>query len=1226
MNKINIFITFVSAAILSACATYQPQYRSKNEEPSKVVLEKSIDKTFYLVGNAGKNESEASKAIKSLKNYISKNNSKDSYVLFLGNSFYPSGMQPKDNKANKKAENSMQLQLDALKDFKGEIMVLPGNIEWKGGVDGLELEEDFLKARFDDEQILQPHNGCPIEGIDVNDDIYLLALDTQWFLEDWDKYPKMNKKCEIKTRDKFFTEIESELKKNATKTIIVAMYHPLITYGEHGGKYPLIHKDFFSTFIKQVKIQGAISRQDRYNERYNDLMNRIKVLTNDLDRLVFVSGLDQSLQYSESGAVKQIVSGSGSGATAASLGQYGEFVSGQEGFARLDIGENGSAEVQFLKANDDGTSELLFQKEINPPKMDFDFSTLHENFPKTVKAKIYSDEMVEKTGFYKTVWGDHYRKVYGTNVTAKTVRLDTLYGGLHVVRAGGGHQTRSLRLEDKDGRTYNMRAMKKSAVQFLQTVIIKNKQVEKDFKNTIPEDLILDFYTAAHPYGAFTIPKLAGAAEILHTNPKLFYVPKQKALGMFNKDYGDELYMIVERPDKRFKGETFDYPDNVESTDDLLEKLQRDEKYTLNEKAYIRARVFDMLVGDWDRHNDQWRFTQHDNEDGSVTFEPIPRDRDQVYSNFDGGLSDVIRALFDTSRQFQVYGEELKHTKWFNSAGIKLDHALIQNYGREAWLKEATIIQNSITDAVVDSAFNDMPVEVQDETAAEIKQKLKGRRDNIVKIAAEYYDYLAKLQIVTGTNKDDYFEITRLPEGKTNIKAYRIKKGEKADVMIDRTFYSNETKEIWVYGLDDDDVFEVKGKGNKPIFIRLMGGQNNDIYKITNGRKVKVYDQKSKKNTIEEKGGAAFRLTDNYDFNTYDPKKNIQSVNLLLPAFGYNPDDGFKLGLSDTFTINGFQRNPFSQQHRLALGYFFATNSFMADYEAEFANIFGSWNFLIGGYFKNPNFSENYFGYGNETRNLEYEFDIGKNYNRVRIGGYGGSFGIKKNSPYGSIFEFKASLEGIKVEGTPDRFITDFNPGPTELDKTKYFITVEGKYQYESYDNKVNPTRGMDFSLVAGGTKNIKECSCAFGYLRPEIIFYNALTRNRKLVLKTDIQGQFNIGNNYEFYQAAQLGSDTGLRSYRKERFTGKTAAAGGADLRYSFNKFRTALTPIQIGVFAGYDLGRVWVPNDTSDVWHSSYGGGIWVNTADLLSGTFNLFTGDEGLRFTFGVKVSIL
>lgn len=1226
MNKINTVITFAAALFITGCASYKLQYKTDANSAPKAPPLEAVDHSFFLLGNAGNKDENATPTLNALSNYVENHDSKDSYVLFLGNSFYPEGLPPKNEDLLRKGKNSMRKQLDAIKNFKGKVVVLPGNLDWKGGVDGLELEEDFLKERFNGENILQPNNGCPLDGIDVSDDIFLLTVDTQWFLEDWDKYPEMNSKCQIKSRSKFFEELESELKKNATKTIILAMYHPLFTNGQHGGKYPFIHQDFFSTFIKQIKTQGAISIQDRYNERYNELMDRIRVLTKDLDRLVFVSGLDKSLQYISDGNVKQIVSGAASSpATAASLGQYGEFSFGGTGFAKLDIGKNGRVQVQFFKTNEEGSSEILFEKEVFPAKSKIDFSTLHQNFPKTVKAKIYDDSLVEKTGFYKTVWGKHYREVYGTDVTAKTVLLDTLYGGLHVVRAGGGHQTRSLRLEDDKGRTYNMRAMKKSAVQFLQNVIIKDKMVEDDFKNTIPEDLILDFYTAAHPYGAFTIPRLSDAAGILHTNPKLFYVPKQKALGEFNDQYGDELYMIVERPDKKFDGPLFDYPDNIESTDDLMEKLQRDEKYKLNETAFIRARIFDMLIGDWDRHDDQWRFTQHDNDDGTVTFEPIPRDRDQVFSNFDGGLLDVARTLFNTSRQFQVYGPELKHTKWFNSAGIKMDRALLQNKGEATWLEEAAFLKKAITDDIIDAAFLDLPEEVQDETAEDIREKLKGRRDNIVEIAAEYYDYLSKLQVVTGTNKDDYFEITRLPKGKTNIKTYRIKKGEKADLMKDRTYDSKKTKEIWVYGLDDDDVFEVKGKGSHPICIKIIGGQNNDIYRISNGKKIKVYDYKSKKSTIEKKGSASFRLTDNYDFNTYDFKKQIQSVNLLLPSVGYNPDDGFKIGVSNAFTVNGFQRNPFSQQHRLAAGYYFATHSFDLKYEGEFANIFGKWNFLLGGYFKNPNFSENFFGYGNETINLDYAEDFGEDYNRVRTSGYGGWLGIKKDSPYGSIYQIKGQMEGITVEATPDRFITDFTSNKIELDKMQYFATVEGSYQYESYDNKVNPTRGMDFKLTAGGTQNIQESENVFGYVKPEIVFYNALTQNRKFVLKTDLRGQFNIGNNFEFYQAAKLGEETGLRAFRNERFSGRSAAVGSVDLRYSFNQFRTALTPIQIGVFGGVDVGRVWVPNDNSKLWHNSYGGGIWVNTANLLSGTFNLFHGSEGLRFSFGVLVSM-
>jgi hypothetical protein len=58
----------------------------------------------------------------------------------------------------------------------------------------------------------------------------------------------------------------------------------------------------------------------------------------------------------------------------------------------------------------------------------------------------------------------------------------------------------------------------------------------------------------------------------------------------------------------------------------------------------------------------------------------------------------------------------------------------------------------------------------------------------------------------------------------------------------------------------------------------------------------------------------------------------------------------------------------------------------------------------------------------------------------------------------------------------------------------------------------------------------------------------------------------------------------------------------------------------LQIGVFGGFDVGRVWLKGDFSDKWHNDYGGGFWITAAESLSGTFNLFNSVEGLRFSFG------
>ena len=113
-----------------------------------------------------------------------------------------------------------------------------------------------------------------------------------------------------------------------------------------------------------------------------------------------------------------------------------------------------------------------------------------------------------------------------------------------------------------------------------------------------------------------------------------------------------------------------------------------------------------MLLGDWDRHQDQWRWAQFNQENGDKLFKPIPRDRDQVFSNFDGALLDLMRTLSGSTKQLQVYDAELKDVKWMNKAGLKLDKVLIQQSGKDVWLKQAKYLQDHVTDAIIAKAFS----------------------------------------------------------------------------------------------------------------------------------------------------------------------------------------------------------------------------------------------------------------------------------------------------------------------------------------------------------------------------------------------------------------------------------------------------------------------------------------------------------------------------------------
>jgi hypothetical protein len=91
-----------------------------------------------------------------------------------------------------------------------------------------------------------------------------------------------------------------------------------------------------------------------------------------------------------------------------------------------------------------------------------------------------------------------------------------------------------------------MRALKKSAIVYLQAMAFKDQYIEGAFDDTFTESLLLDFYTGSHPYAPFVTGSLSDAVDLYHTNPVLYYVPKQNALQGFNEEFGNELYMIEE--------------------------------------------------------------------------------------------------------------------------------------------------------------------------------------------------------------------------------------------------------------------------------------------------------------------------------------------------------------------------------------------------------------------------------------------------------------------------------------------------------------------------------------------------------------------------------------------------------------------------------------------------------------------------------------------------------
>lgn len=1221
------FITlFFLLFTLSNCATYNLNYKkdAKNWEVNFKNQDSEIEHTFYLIGDAGNaNLNEPLTNLNNLKSEL-KSASKNSSVLFLGDNIYEKGMPKKEHPNRDLSEHRLNAQINIVENFKGNTYFIPGNHDYySNGVKGLKRQQDYISKKLGKNSFL-PKNGCPLEKVNISDEIVLLIVDTQWYLENWDKNPTMNDDCEIKTRTRFFQEFESLIKKNETKTILIALHHPMFSNGNHGGQssfkqqfYPIHNKiplPIIGTLANILRNTSGISPQDMNNPLYLELKKRIVTISQKAPKTIFISGHEHNLQYIVNDNKPQIVSGSGSKTNPVRTIGGSKFSYGGLGYAKVTIYKNGASQVFFYN-KESNNEHLIFATNIFKADIEKDTLKYPTSFPAFKKASIYTQKEVTKNSVFKLFWGDHYRKYYGTKVNAKTVLLDTLMGGLTPIRKGGGNQSRSLRLEDKNGNEFVMRALRKSATQYIQAVAFKDQYIAGQFKNTRTEKLLLDIYTTAHPYTPFVIGDLASAINVFHANPTLYYVPKQEALKPFNNEFGDELYMIEERVTSGHKRvASFGYSNEIISTDDLLKNLRKTDDNVLDEDSYIRARIFDMLIGDWDRHEDQWRWAEFKDGNKNI-YKPVPRDRDQAFSKNDGLILGFLTRAIPALKLMQVYDAKMRSVKWFNLEPYPLDMALLKTSTYKNWETQIKFIQKNLTSEIIEKAFKNVPEEVNDKTITTIKTKLKGRLKRLDKIGKTYFKHLSKYAIITGTDKDNWFDIERLKNGTTTVNIYNIKNNEKGNKISEKHYSKKATKEIWIYGLDDEDVFKITGSKKGVITLRIIGGQNNDKYTIESGKKVTVYDYKTKQNTFTKSNGK-IKLTNNYETNTYNHKKIKYSQNQLIPSVGSNPDDGVKIGIKNIFSVNGFERNPFSQLHTLNACYYFANKGFDFEYDAEFANIFNNWNFLVETKFTSSNYSINHFGFGNETENFEDEF--GEDYHRVRFSTYAIAPTLKWKGRFSATIKLGATFESNEVEGTENRFINTLD---YTLDNRKNFAGLSVSYNYENYDNIAFPTLGMNFSLVSGWKTNVKNTEENHAFITPSLAINYKLNSKGSIVLASKLKSNIIIGTDFEFYNAANIGGLDGLRGYRNERFTGNKSFYQNSDLRFTLREVKTELVPLQIGLFTGFDYGRVWLKNEKSNDWKTSYGGGFWLVAADLVNFNFTIFNSKDGAYFNLGL-----
>lgn len=769
--------------------------------------------------------------------------------------------------------------------------------------------------------------------------------------------------------------------------------------------------------------------------------------------------------------------------------------------------------------------------------------------------------------------------------------LETFQGGVTPVKLGGGNQTNSLRVEDSRSRDFVLREMTKDVTRFLPYPF--NKMVAAKY-------LVEDNFLATLPFAPTAITHLAEAIDVYHTNPELYYIPHQPALNSFNEFFGGDVSLVEERPSgKHWKDAGFfGNADKIVSTRDMVADLLDDPKEQVDEPWALRSRLFDFLIGDWDRHDDQWRWARIKQKDGTRLYRPIPRDRDQAFSRYDGLVPWIARQTLPFLRQLQSYGPEIQSMKWTTWSARLFDRTFLNELDWHQWEAQVIYIQQHLTDEVIENAFNDWPEQARELTAEELKNGLKARRDNLMDIARTHYKFLSKSVDVIGTDEEELFEIERVSDSLTHVKVTEVsKKGKVKRITYDRMFENALTQEINLYGNGARDQFVVTGHVNKSPTLRLIGGLGKDTFidesSVRRGRKKTLVYDDLRKNTVVPGKETRDKRTSISRYNIYDRRGYDSEYNMMIPfpIVGYNPDDKFLFGADFHYVTHGFKKTPYASSQRFGTSYAFGTEAFIVHYRGDFLSILKEWDFLLDTRYHGPTYSFNFAGLGNNTersvKNLQYY--------RVRQEQIFIHPAIKKRfAGQSGYFTLGPVMDLSRIEDTPNRFISHYDSAGDVFER-KHFLGGLLGFHYDNVDNEFSPHSGLRFETAANWSNNLSNGN-SFTGLRTKLDFFKQLDRKENFILATQIGWAQNFGQESEFYQMPNLGADQ-LRGYRANRFYGNTSFWQSTDVRVRIADSGNKFIPFSFGVFGSFDYGRVWLSEESSKNWHSSTGGGVWVS-----------------------------
>ncbi len=1191
----------------------------------------TISQRIILIGDAGELTNGRHPVVDAIKQFIKLD--KKTTVIFLGDNLYDSGLPDDQSVLYQQSKAVLDSQLSVVEGTQARVIMIPGNHDWNNGArDGYETiirEQLYVDLLNKPNVQFYPKDGCPgpVE-VPLGNDVTLVIFDSQWWIHAYDK-PGIESDCDSKTEDELLSQIEDIVNRNSKKLVLLATHHPFKSNSVHGGNFQLKQHIFPLTDIKKslyipLPVIGSIypivrsvfgTPQDLSHPNYVNMINNVTDAVKSHKHVVFVAGHDHGLQMIQDSNYNYIVSGGGCKINRVSKGKNSLYAESLRGFAVMEVSTNKNVTVSFYTVEDSvknsfSTTLLNFS---SIPEPTGDSATREVNIPNIKYKDTVNISASEKykpvSGFKKMMLGQNYRYEWTTPVNMKVFNINKEKGGFTATGLGGGKQTLSLHLkEKKTGKEWVLRAVDK----------LSTGALPQEFRGTLAPDLIREFNSASHPYAPLVIPDLAKALNIAVPHPELFFVPDDPALGYYQPLFRNSVCIMEER-EPSLDGS------NSRSTAKIFNEITNESDHRVDHIAVLRARLLDIIIGDFDRNMDQWKWATTDTGKGKLYY-PIPRDRDQAFFYSDGL---ILKRSSKKLLPFLVgFRNDIPQVNWFNYTARDFDRLFLTDLDEKEWKETINEVQQKITDSVIATAVKKLPPEIYPMDSKIISDKLVSRRNALTTAGMTYYRFISREVNVIGTIQKEYFKVSNYGEG-LQVRVYGRENGNDTSfLMYDRIFEPANTREIRLYGLAEDDVFDIDENAKSRIKLRIIGGKGKDTFNIRGNVENLIYDMDGEGNYIQHTSHTKKRFSKDPPVNSYSIigyKYNTREFPRIL--LGVNSDDGFIAGAGFAKRTYGFRNEPYATDQKFGIFHSFNTGSYRFIYDGVFNHITHNIDLLLKGRVGVPEVN-NFFGLGNTTEIAdEKSYDFYKTQFKLTELQVLFRQRMFENlqliaGPYFLHYSNKYSKNADKILGDPK----SINLDSTLVYTDKNYLGVKLAMYFDNTNNEVFPTRGVHWENEFLATAGVTETSKTFTKISSDMTIYASLSDPARLIAVVSLGGSRIFNKTFEFFQASAIGNNN-LHGFRANRYLGKSTLYTSAELRYRLFNLKSNIIPGPVGLTGFYDLGRVWLDGEGSKRWHSAYGGGFYyiLYNKFMISGSVG-FSGNENmLRFVLGTKINL-